>query len=639
MTENLSFFFFLVTNLDFPSLKIKQGREKIADYSYIGRSYRVLSRQFGNGDAVSYLYDNARRLTMKETKNKNSALINQYNYGYNKVHMKTYEQRGHDSNKGDIFAYDGIYRLTGIKFNSPQPANPAAEQFEKHKAVTFDRLSNILSIDENIDGQTQTITTDIPADSTYSKLNQYERFDRWGLSYDLNGNLTQRSTQHNVYDYMNRIVSSTDGSSTVNFRYDPLGRRIQKEVTVGSQSKTTNCYYSGHQVIEERDSSDQVTRQFIYGNGIDEVIRVDIYNGTTSTPYYLHINDIGSITAVTDANGNIIERVYYDIYGMPTFKDAAGNVIPKSSIGNNNLFQGREYDPELNLYYFRARYYDPIMGRFLSTDPMGYADSMNLYQAFNMNPVNFGDPMGKLIYLSGKNPEADFVLFKDVFRKIGHTDIDKKIVMKKDDNGRYYIDLVGGKGALSNSIPKRVVNSAAFRRWMNLYTEKLEDYDFMYKQELEELFEWMILDRNHVPIDFRSGERFHAKDRGLWIDVDTTVQRMGGGVTVEPFETENEHIEVVVDPAHMSPFVGLCRDLQLDTSTTIVHEFGHAYANMFGFYNDLLATQLDFLGITKREDPMFFELAVMFENLYRLRLNQRYLRGWHQSMTSKIKVE
>jgi hypothetical protein len=114
---------------------------------------------------------------------------------------------------------------------------------------------------------------------------------------------------------------------------------------------------------------------------------------------------------------------------------------------------------------------------------------------------------------------------------------------------------------------------------------------------------------------------------------------MGGGVTVEPFETENEHIEVVVDPAHMSPFVGLCRDLQLDTSTTIVHEFGHAYANMFGFYNDLLATQLDFLGITKREDPMFFELAVMFENLYRLRLNQRYLRGWHQSMTSKIKVE
>jgi RHS repeat-associated protein len=380
--------------------KLKQGQDKIADYSYIGRSYRVLSQQFGNGDAVSYLYDNARRITTKETKNKNSALINKYLYGRNLVHMKTYEQRGHDSNKGDIFAYDGIYRLTGLKFNSPEPTNPASEQFEKHKAVTFDRLSNILSIAETGNGQTQTITTGIPADSTYSKLNQYERFDQWGLSYDLNGNLTQKSTQHNVYDYMNRIVKATDGSSTVKFRYDPLGRRIQKEVTLGSQSKTTNFYYSGHQVIEERDSSDQVTRQFIYGNGIDEVIRVDIYNGTTSTPYYFHRNAIGSITAITDANGNIIERVYYDIYGMPTFKDASGNVLPKSSIGNNILFQGREYDTELNLYYFRARYYDPIMGRFISTDPMGYQDSMNLYQGFNMNTFNFVDPFGlKNIYL------------------------------------------------------------------------------------------------------------------------------------------------------------------------------------------------------------------------------------------------
>jgi hypothetical protein len=84
---------------------------------------------------------------------KNLDFINQYIYGHNLVHMKTYEQRGHDSNKGDIFAYDGIYRLTGMKFNSPEPANPAADQFEKHKAVTFDQLSNILNIVENQDGQ------------------------------------------------------------------------------------------------------------------------------------------------------------------------------------------------------------------------------------------------------------------------------------------------------------------------------------------------------------------------------------------------------------------------------------------------------------------------------------------------------
>jgi YD repeat-containing protein len=140
----------------------------------------------------------------------------------------------------------------------------------------------------------------------------------------LNGNLTQKGTQHYIHDYRNRIVSATDGSSQVKFKYDALGRRTQKDVTIGSQSKTTNFYYAGHQAIEERDGSDHVIRQLIYGNGIDEVIRVDKYSGTTSTPYYFHRNEIGSTTAVTDANGNIIERVYYDIYGLPTFKKERG---------------------------------------------------------------------------------------------------------------------------------------------------------------------------------------------------------------------------------------------------------------------------------------------------------------------------
>jgi RHS repeat-associated protein len=176
-------------------------------------------------------------------------------------------------------------------------------------------------------------------------------------------------------------------------------------VTTGSQTKTENYYYSGHQVVEVRDGSDQVKQQFIYGNGIDEVIRMDAYNGSAITPYYFHSNAIGSTTAVTDANGQVVERYKYGLYGMPTFMDAAGNVIPKSTIGNNILFQGREYEPETNFYYFRARHLDPIMGRFLSTDPMGYEDSLNLYQAFNQNPVNFVDPFGEAV-MPGVEPEV-----------------------------------------------------------------------------------------------------------------------------------------------------------------------------------------------------------------------------------------
>jgi RHS repeat-associated protein len=77
------------------------------------------------------------------------------------------------------------------------------------------------------------------------------------------------------------------------------------------------------------------------------------------------------------------------------FQKPDPNQRKESSVGNTTLFQGREYDPETGLYYFRARYYHPELGRFLSEDPLGYKDSFNLSQAFLLNPLNFSDPYGK----------------------------------------------------------------------------------------------------------------------------------------------------------------------------------------------------------------------------------------------------
>jgi YD repeat-containing protein len=196
----------------------------------------------------------------------------------------------------------------------------------------LDKVDNILSIVENYNGQSQTISTDIPEDTSFSKLNQYAYFDQWGLSYDLNGNTTQKGTQHFSYDYRNQLVIATDINTTVEMKYDVFGRRIQETVAKGTQSKTRNLYYSGNQLIEERDGNDNITRQYIYGSGIDEIIRMDVYDGGTVISYYFHTDAIGSVTAITDENGNIVERYTYDIYGMPTFWDAAGNIITESSI-------------------------------------------------------------------------------------------------------------------------------------------------------------------------------------------------------------------------------------------------------------------------------------------------------------------
>ncbi|MCP4361915.1 MAG: RHS repeat-associated core domain-containing protein [Chloroflexi bacterium] len=79
------------------------------------------------------------------------------------------------------------------------------------------------------------------------------------------------------------------------------------------------------------------------------------------------------------------------------FYDGSYNPISSTVVGNPYLFTGRRYDPESGNYYYRARIYSPALGRFLSTDPMGYAaGDANLYRYTFNNPTNFTDPSGQI---------------------------------------------------------------------------------------------------------------------------------------------------------------------------------------------------------------------------------------------------
>ena len=236
-------------------------------------------------------------------------------------------------------------------------------------------------------------------------LNQYSKFNDLPLEYDTNGNLSAKGSRLFAYDYQNRLIRSSRGDDAVTFTYDIFGRQTNRTDLSG----TCHFFYAGDQKIEERNASGQVTKHYVWGNGIDELLRLDIYNGSSSTPYYIHTDAIGSTTAITDESGNLVERVTYDVYGVPTFTDALGQTLKKSAIRNTTLFQGREYDYDLALYNYRARYFDPSLGRFLQTDPLGYQDSMNLYQGMGMNPVNFVDPWGEKFVFQNKASEKMYV--------------------------------------------------------------------------------------------------------------------------------------------------------------------------------------------------------------------------------------
>jgi RHS repeat-associated protein len=139
-------------------------------------------------------------------------------------------------------------------------------------------------------------------------------------------------------------------------------------------------------VIAEYDGNNNLLRKYIYGPGIDQPVSM-IEVADANAVYYYHFDALGSVVALSNASGNTVQTYQYSVYGEVAVQD------PNHT--NPYMFTGRSFDVEIGLYYFRARYYNPYMGRFLQADPVGYEADMNLYRYCMNNPVNMRDPFGQ----------------------------------------------------------------------------------------------------------------------------------------------------------------------------------------------------------------------------------------------------
>src|SRR6266568_2141856 len=361
------------------------GRNFTASYSYDAASNRTGFTDPENG-STSYVYDTLNRL---QTLTPPAAFSGTGNFGFSYDALSRRTQMTRPNGLKSVYAYDNLSRLLSVLHQSGATTLDGASYTVDNagnRATKTDQLAGVASnyTYDPIYELTQ-VTQGVNTTESYTYDPVGNRLSSLGVSpYDYNGNTQTKvvgsNTTSYTWDFENRMSSVTlpGTGGTVSFKYDPFGRRIYK-----SSSSGTSIYaYSGPNVIEEVDQSGSVVARYAQDSGIDQVL-AELRSGTTS---YYHQDGLNSVTSLSNAAGALAQTYTFDSFGNQT--------ASSGSLTNSFRYTGREFDPETSLYYYRARYYDPNSGRFISEDPKRFQADVNFYPYVSNSPTGHLDTFG-----------------------------------------------------------------------------------------------------------------------------------------------------------------------------------------------------------------------------------------------------